>query len=286
MGFIAGCGLLFLIPVILPLHMGHGGELIHQRIPRPLLHYITKYESFSMRAVQYITTRDWIMRWSWAAAAMAWICGMVLKLIDGEVLTLEEAKQVIAAIADHGYLVAVGTCPCRRARNIFSDELPSNSDMVFGRWAEEYLRNYPDCYEVIDRERALRLVEEFDRCGYVHNLYGAPITQDAAFVICNCAPDACVPLRVHCELDYPTFRKGRSLAVVDDSACIGVDKCSACVQRCPFKARGTVSDGRATVIPDACHGCGLCVSTCRGGATRLERRPGAQLIFARNLVDP
>jgi NAD-dependent dihydropyrimidine dehydrogenase PreA subunit len=286
MGLLAGCSLLFLIPLIMPLHMGHGGELIHQRIPRFLLHYITKYEAFSMRAVQYITTRDWIMRWSWAARAMEWICRLVLRFVNGEVLTLEEAKQVIAAIADHGYLVAVGTCPCRRAINKFSDDQPCNTDMVFGKWAEEYLHNYPECYEIIEKEEALRLVGEFDRHGYVHNLYGAPVTQDAALVICNCAPDVCVPLRVHCELDYPTFRKGRSLAVVDDSTCIGVCECGVCIRRCPFGARGDGADGKAILDQQACHGCGLCVSTCRGNATRLERKPGAELIFARNLVDP
>jgi NAD-dependent dihydropyrimidine dehydrogenase PreA subunit len=217
---------------------------------------------------------------------MAWICGIVLRLVNGEVLTLQEAKQVIAAIADHGYLVAVGTCPCRRAINKFSDDLPCNTDMVFGKWAEEDLRNYPDCYEVIDKEQALRLVEEFDRHGYVHNLYGAPVTQDAALVICNCAPDACVPLRVHCELGYPTFHKGRSLAVVEGSTCVGLDTCGVCIQRCPFKARQAGVDGKATIDAGACHGCGLCVDTCRGEASRLERKPGAKLIFARNLVEP
>lgn len=288
MEFFAVFGLALIVPLVMPLHVGHenhGHGLIHQWVPHFILRYITKYEAFAMRVVQYATTRDWIMKRAWAANLIYWISKTVLTFANGEVLTLEEALEVVAGIADHGYLVAVGTCPCRRARNKFSDHLPNNTDMVFGKWAEEYLYNYPDCYEVIDKEEALRLVKEFDHHGFVHNLYGTPVMRDAAYVLCNCAPDVCVPLRVHCEYQYPTFSKGRALAVVDTHACLGMEECGACIIRCPFNARKAGKDGKSTVDPDICHGCGVCRETCKGEATRLERKPGAKLIFARNLVD-
>jgi NAD-dependent dihydropyrimidine dehydrogenase PreA subunit len=288
MEFFAVFGLALIVPFILPLHVGHGNHghgFIHQWAPRFLLRYVTKYEAFAMRVVQYATTRDWIMKQAWAANFIYWVSRMVLKVVNGEVLTLEETLEVVAGIADHGYLIAVGTCPCRRARNKFSDHLPNNTDMVFGKWAEEYLHNYPDCYEVIDKEEALRLVREFDHHGFVHNLYGIPVMRDAAYVVCNCAPDVCVPLRVHCEFGYPAFSRGRSLAMVDSVACLGGEECGACFARCPFNARKAGADGKSTVDPDTCHGCGVCRETCRGEATRMERKPGARLIFARNLVD-
>ncbi len=284
MGTLALLGIAFFVPFVMPLHMGHGGSFLRQYIPRFLLRYITKYEAFAMRCVQYATTRTWIMRHEWAAGLVAWVSRMALKFANGEVLTLEESLEVVTGIADHGYLVAVGTCPCRRARNKFSDSIPSNTDMVFGKWAEEYLRNYPECYEIIDKEEALRLVREFDTHGFVHNLYGAPVIDDAAYVMCNCAPDVCVPLRVHCELDYPTFRKGRALAVVDGGACVGIEQCGACIPRCPFAARGAGADGKSRVDEELCHGCGVCRETCTGQATSLKRKPGARLIFAHNLV--
>jgi len=42
--------------------------------------------------------------------------------------------------------------------------------------------------------------------------------------------------------------------------------------------------GKGAVTADACFGCGMCVSTCRGGATRLERVPGAELVYTSRLV--
>ncbi len=290
MGPLALLGIAFLVPFITLSHVGHGEHgrhgrrFLRQYAPKFVLRYITKYEAFLMRCVQWATTRDWIMRYEWAAGFIFWASSMVLKVADGEVLTREEALEAVAGIADHGYLMAVGTCPCRRARNKFSDDIPCNTDMAFGKWAEEYLRNYPECYEVVEKEEALRLVELFDDHGFVHNLYGTPIIHNAAYVLCNCAPDVCVPLRVHCEYKYPTFRKGRNIAVADSAACKGVEECGACFTQCPFDARQAGEDGKSIVIEENCHGCGVCRVTCAGQATRLERLPGAKLIFAHDLV--
>lgn len=285
MGTLTVLGIAFIIPFITLGHVGHGTPFIHQYTPNFVLRYITKYEAFAMRCVQWATTRDWIMRYTWAAGFIYWVSRGVLKVIDGEVLTREEALEAVSGIADHGYLIAVGTCPCRRARNKFSDGIPCNTDMAFGKWAEEYLRNYPECYEVIGKEEALCLIELFDDHGFVHNLYGTPIRNNCALVLCNCAPDVCVPLRVHCEYDYPTFRKGRNLAVVDGAACVGIEECGACIRICPFNGRKAGEDGKSVVVTENCHGCGVCRVTCTGQATRMERKPGGELIFAHDLVD-
>jgi ferredoxin len=270
--------------LVLPLHEGHGQELLRQRAPRFVLHIFSKYEHIIMRTIDYLASAAWIHDHAFTKRLVDYISNGVIALINGEILNLEESRQLVESIAGAGYTIAVGTCPCRRARNEISDTVPNNTDMVFGRWAEEYLDNYPGLYTRVSREEALELVESFDRHGFIHQIYGFPVREGASFVLCNCAKDVCIPLQAQRDRGYPAFRKGRSLAVVDAGACVGIDECGACIARCPFGAR-VPGGGKASVVGENCYGCGVCVTACRGRATRLERRPGAQLIFARNLVD-
>jgi ferredoxin len=276
---------LFAPILLLPLHVGHGEELLRQRAPRWVLFLYSRYEHLIMRAINYLASREWIHRRPFLKRQVDRLTALIVRFINGEIITLEEARRMISAIADHGYTIAVGTCPCRRARNIFSDRLPNNTDMVFGPWAEEYLRNYPGLYERLDKEEALARVEDFDRLGFVHQIYGWPPREGAAYVLCNCCPDVCIPMRALRERGYDSFRKGRSVAVVEEAACLGASECGVCLKRCPFEARTGSPTGKVSADPEKCYGCGLCVSTCRGEATRLQRKPGADLLFARHLVD-
>ncbi len=269
----------------IPLHVGHGEELLRQRAPKWVLWFYSRYEHLIMRSINFMASREWLHRYPPTKRAVDGLSKLLTRFINGEIITLDEARSMIASIADHGYTIAVGTCPCRRARNIFSDRLPNNTDMVFGPWAEEYLHNYPGLYERLDRQQAVELVEEFDRHGFVHQIYGWPPREGAAYVLCNCSSDVCIPMRALRERGYDSFRKGRSLAKADPQKCLGVEECGACLKRCPFGARRAGSDGKAEVVEERCYGCGLCVSTCKGQAARLERKPGADLLFARHLVD-
>jgi ferredoxin len=268
----------------LPLHVGHGDEKLRQRAPHFILHLFSKYEHVIMRTIDYLATREWIHNHAFTKRLVDSTSKAIVNFINGEILNLEEARRLIEAIDDGGYAIAVGTCPCRRARNMLSDTVPNNADMVFGRWAEEYLDNYPGLYARITRGEALEALESFDRHGFIHQIYGFPLREGAAFVLCNCAQDVCIPLKAQRERGYPAFRKGRSVAVADAGACVGVDECGVCISRCPFEAR-SASGGKAVVDRDKCYGCGVCVASCKGEATSLERKPGAQLIFARHLVD-
>ena len=268
----------------LPLHEGHGQELLRQRAPRFVLHIFSKSEHVIMRTIGYLASAAWIHNHAFTKRLVDAISKGVIKSINGEILNLEESRQLIEAIAGGGYTIAVGTCPCRRARNKISDAVPNNTDMVFGRWAEEYLENYPGLYSRISREEALELVESFDRHGFIHQIYGFPVRERASYVLCNCDKEVCIPMQAHRERGYPAFRKGRSLAVVDADTCVGIDECGTCITRCPFGAR-IASGGKAAVAREDCYGCGVCVITCRGQATILERKPGAQLVFTHNLVD-
>ena len=265
------------------LHMGHEEAVVHQDIPGFLIWLISRYEHILMRTINYLATREWMYRYEFTRRLVDYMSLLVMSFANGEVLILDEVREMLGSIFDSGCTVAIGTCPCRRALNMISDEEPNNTDMVFGQWAEEYLKHYPGLYRRIDKAEAEELVEDFDRYGYIHQLYGFRSREGSAYVLCNCNKDVCIPLRTQKTRGYQSFRKGRSLAAVEESACLGVEECGACLTRCPFDAR-VVDRGKGAVKEDMCYGCGLCVQTCKGKATTLERKKGAKLIYARRLV--
>lgn len=266
------------------LHVEHGEDSLNQRVPHFVLHLFSRYEHLFMRSINYLAMRNWIHRFRITKRIVDRISELVIKNINGEILTLDESCKLIEEISRSGHTIAIGTCPCRRARNQLSDEKPNNTDMVFGRWAEEYMENYPGLYKQIDKEEALRLVKEFDDYGYFHQLYGWTFPESAAFVLCNCAPEVCIPLQAQRARGYTSFRKGRNTAFVNEEACLGVEDCGICIERCPFGARSE-NRGKSAVNTEICYGCGLCVSTCRGGASSLRREAKRELIFAARILD-
>lgn len=265
-------------------HEGHGSGTLNQSMPRFLMRWMSRYEHVILRPINWLARTDWAYRYGPAKRFVDWTSHRVMNTINGEVLTLDEVRSMLDSLFASGETVAVGTCPCRRARNEISDVVPNNTDMVFGKWAEEYLRNYPGLYHRLDPDEARELVEEFDRCGFLHQVYGYHQTEGAAYVLCNCDKDVCIPLQAQKERGFQAFRKGRSVAVVDAGECLGIAGCGVCLERCPFDAR-VARDGKGWVDADSCFGCGLCVSTCRGEASALERKEGARLVYTRSLVD-
>jgi heterodisulfide reductase subunit A len=63
------------------------------------------------------------------------------------------------------------------------------------------------------------------------------------------------------------------IASVDPQMC---SSCGVCVSICPYSAPGFIAEdarmfaGRATINPALCKGCGLCVASCRSGAIHLK----------------
>jgi ferredoxin len=263
-------------------HVGHGSTL-RQDMPRSMMRLGSRYEHLVMRAINFLAMREFIYRNPRLKSMTDWLSDRIMSLANGEVLTLAEAQELVASIAAAGYTIAAGTCPCRRARNQISDTVPNNTDVVFGDWADSYLKTYPGLYTAVGPEEAAALLEDFDRHGFIHQVYGFRQQERAAYVLCNCDPSVCIPLLAQKTRGMEAFRRGRSLAAVDADACVGVAECGACIQRCPFDAR-SAAGGKAAVDEDACFGCGVCVVTCKGKATALRRKEGAKLVYARGLV--
>jgi len=59
------------------------------------------------------------------------------------------------------------------------------------------------------------------------------------------------------------------VASLNPDTCKG---CGVCVKRCQMEAL-SVADKKAILDPDRCIGCGLCVSTCPTGSLSLLRKP-------------
>jgi Pyruvate/2-oxoacid:ferredoxin oxidoreductase delta subunit len=120
----------------------------------------------------------------------------------------------------------------------------------------------------ISLEEAMRVLRHADECGLVHLTIYQP--EHTVYAVCSCCSCCCHDLQF---LQFygrsDLVARSEYSAQTDMEACT---HCSACVQRCPFGARGW-RDGRLSYAAEKCYGCGLCVTVCPVGATVLSRLP-------------
>nr|HET7859969.1 RnfABCDGE type electron transport complex subunit B [Caldimonas sp.] len=106
------------------------------------------------------------------------------------------------------------------------------------------------------------------RCGYPDCRGYAEAIADGGAAINRCPPGgaagiarlALVTGRAELPLDPECGREApRSLAVIDESACIG---CALCLQACPVDAIVGAAKRMHVVVAEHCTGCELCVPAC------------------------
>ena len=166
--------------------------------------------------------------------------------------------------------IAVGPCRCRIGHKACKH--PLETDIVIKTGAPIWLETHPHDYREIDREEAIRIIEDCANQGLFHMVFlHCPIGEAVnEYVICNCCTDGCVPYILNRTLSqkiYPLI-KGDWIAVADESLCL---VCGECISVCPFGSRKLI-DGK-TLITD-CFGCGLCEHFCKGKATKMAKRDG------------
>lgn len=182
-----------------------------------------------------------------------------------EVLPYEHVAELIKA---HDSF-AVAPCICRLHARMEGRacDAPSETCLVFGDWADYYVRGGRG--RRIDRAEVLALLEQADAA----NLVLQPSNSKDIVFLCCCCGCCCGILGELQALPKPAEGVISSfLASLEPELCQG---CWTCLERCQMQAL-TADGSRVALNTDRCIGCGLCASTCPSGALTLVRKPGSE----------
>lgn len=181
---------------------------------------------------------------------------------DLEILPYEKVEDLVKAQQSF----AVAPCICRRKADILGNgcEAPRESCLMFGKWADYYVRNGQG--RAIDQGEVMDILLRADEA----NLVLQPSNSiDIAFVCacCGCCCGVLANLKRH---PRPSERVANAfIAKAEPEIC---EACGVCMERCQMDALELVDD-QVVLDSDRCIGCGLCVSTCPTGALTLTRKP-------------
>ncbi|MCE5259884.1 MAG: 4Fe-4S dicluster domain-containing protein [Chloroflexi bacterium] len=178
-----------------------------------------------------------------------------------EVLPYEQVEALLQA-QEH---FAVAPCICRQRARIAGHgcDVPEESCMMFGEWAQYYARTGRG--RAIERDEARAILARANAA----NLVLEPSnSQDIAF-LCSCCGCCCGVLHGLKSMPRPADAVVNDFAgQLDADACIG---CWTCLKRCQMEALAADGD-RVMLKSERCIGCGLCVTTCPSGALKMARK--------------
>jgi electron transport complex protein RnfB len=203
----------------------------------------------------------------------------VNKSIDAklEILPYEDMRRAMSE--SRSFLV--NECICRKEKGLQGQPCRHTKEtcMAFSR-EEAAFDNFRYAGRVIDKEEALRILDESELEGLVHASFN--IQQDPAFV-CNCCSCCCGFIRGIKEFHAPyVITRSNFMARIDQESC---SACGACADdRCPMEAIQE-SNGGYSVLAERCIGCGVCAVACSTESIRLVRRPvEEQTVPPKNIV--
>ena len=189
----------------------------------------------------------------------------------GQVIPLEDAQLIMAELADEP--IIENYCLCRMMQRGTKDQCCINFGVLSGI-IEKLPRYLPkDRVVRIDRETAIKRLEEHNKKGYVASVWFQPVPYINA--ICSCESPECGGFRLRTSFDLKVFYKAEYIIQLDQDKCEG---CKQCVSMCQVSAlRYVPSQKRVIVDYDKCFGCGVCRHACNNDALKLiprEEYPG------------
>lgn len=184
------------------------------------------------------------------------------KLHGGQVIPLEDALKIVELTKG----IILIPCYCRK----YFAGIEKMTCMFFYPVSEMVPETRPwEKCEQLTAEEAKTYLRQFDKKGYVHSVFWAPIP--VPIVICNCEYPYCIGLKSRINYGIMnTTRKSEYICVVDPDKCDGCKGEPKCSKRCFFGAiKYAVSEQRVIVSPTDCFGCGVCRPVCDRGAMKL-----------------
>jgi len=189
----------------------------------------------------------------------------------GQVIPLEDGKVILSELAAEP--IICNYCMCRWMQRGEKEAVCIN----FGQLSEviEKLPRFipKDRTVRIDRETAIKQLEENNKKGYIATVWFQPIPYINA--ICSCESPECGALTLRNNFELDAMYKAEYIINLDQDKCQG---CKSCVSMCQFNAlRYIPSLNRIIVDYDKCFGCGVCRHECKHDALSLiprEEYPG------------
>lgn len=166
--------------------------------------------------------------------------------------------------------IAVGHCFCRHHKDLLDDPC-KQTDLreccfTFGKSAR--YTSEQGFMRMIDKKEALEILMKAEDDGLVHKAYhpNFDVTKDETSV-CNCCRCCCGNSVVN--HIAPIVNVANFVASVNPEVCIG---CGVCVDYCHSNAVAVTDDQVAVVDKSRCIGCGACAHFCPEDAVRLKEK--------------
>lgn len=176
------------------------------------------------------------------------------------ILPYEQVSEIIK----NAKRIAVQNCPCRTREQRCSAPLETCISL---NETAEYMITRNIGREIIYSE-ALHILKSAEEFGLVHETDNT----DNPTIICNCCSCCCVFLRAITVFQQEdVIARSRFFAQFDKEKCI---LCFRCLARCLFKSI-TFVEGQILIDSSKCYGCGLCSTTCKGGAISMVLKENA-----------
>ena len=176
--------------------------------------------------------------------------------------------QEILEIISRSNVFAISVCYCRTKHRNCNN--PTHTCFMFGPRSKRSFKEIPSRevgYKHVSKEELIRLLEDCDNRGLVHQLIFFP-NPDFYYGCCNCCTCCCEILHNYKRFLNPRVVKSDFIEQTNSQIC---KNCGTCTEICPFSTRRIINE-KLIVDKSKCMGCGICIRKCPENAIKLIKR--------------